>query len=206
MKILDFEEFDKIHGHLQIERVWKDPSKENEILFDDHNVITSGMGVGLSMLFTLSGSDNITDYQFDRFQVGVSGGALNEVSSTFQLSGPLSAVDEYESDATRLLVVEGDQLANGSIINSQAFGMIPFKNVTRINDTSVRYTIVLDDEACNGINRPGVNNDDLNEIGLFMKNPAGHQDTQSILCAYRAFSNITKTNEFSLVFRWTLNF
>jgi hypothetical protein len=47
----------------------------------------------------------------------------------------------------------------------------------------------------------------LTEVGLFMKNPTGNANTnQSILVAYRNFSEIYKTNDFSLIFRWTLNF
>ena len=46
----------------------------------------------------------------------------------------------------------------------------------------------------------------LNEIGLFMRNPTGALPVNPILVAYRNFSNIYKTSDFSLIFRWTLNF
>ena len=40
-----------------------------------------------------------------------------------------------------------------------------------------------------------------------MKNPVGSADPNvSLLVAYRSFSNIVKTNDFSLIFRWTINF
>ena len=40
-----------------------------------------------------------------------------------------------------------------------------------------------------------------------MKNPMGAAiQNESILVAYRNFSDIYKTNDFSLIFRWTLNF
>ena len=64
--LLNFEENYDINGHLQIAKVFKDGTEE--IVFDDHNIIVSGMSVGLSYLFTLSGSNKVYDYQFDRFQ------------------------------------------------------------------------------------------------------------------------------------------
>ena len=77
-----------ITGHLTIIRQWNDG--EEEVLLDDSNIIVSGMGVGLSYLFTGSGSDSVLDYQIDRFQVGVSGPpAGGVVSSIYELSGAL---------------------------------------------------------------------------------------------------------------------
>lgn len=192
-----------ITGHLQIERVYADG--RNEIVFDDHNTIVSGMSVGLSMLFSLSGSNTISDYQFDRFQVGVSGGAVNEVSSTYQLSGPLSSTGEYVGTAGNLITASAIQIKDGSDVADQVFAKIPFRQVTRLNDTSVRYTIILDKDSCNNIQRDG-SDKPLNEIGLFMRNPRGSSPEASILSAYKVFSDQTKTEEFSLIFRWTINF
>jgi len=210
-----------ITGHLEIEKVYDDGT--SEIVFDDHNIIVSGMGVGLSLLFTLSGStfdegsgihkSSITDYQLDRFQVGVSGTSVNEVSSTYSLSGALSSTEEYVGTAGDIITASSTQIKHDEDFTNQVFGIIPFKQVTRINDTSVRYTIVLDKESGNDITRDstdaggtaGVTSVPLNEIGLFMKNPTGAATDRSILCAYRVFSDITKTNDFALVFRWTIN-
>ena len=58
-----------VNGHLQISKRY--PNGSEEIVFDDHNIIVSGMSVGLSFLFSASGSDKITDYQFDRFPVTI---------------------------------------------------------------------------------------------------------------------------------------
>ena len=46
-------------GHLQIAKVYQD--KPEEIVFDDPNVITSGLSVGLTHLFTGSGSNTVID-------------------------------------------------------------------------------------------------------------------------------------------------
>ena len=202
---LNFAEQRWITGHLQIEKIWKDKSKGSEILFDDHNVIVSGMGVGLSILYSLSGSSNITDFQLDRFQVGVSGAGETETSSVFQLSGSLSSAAEYAGTAGGLRTVIADQILGVVDADDRVFGIIPFSHVTRVNDTSVRYTIVLDEDSANGIQRDSVDAP-LNEIGLFMKNPQGRSSVASLLVAYRKFSNIIKASDFALVFRWTINF
>ena len=185
-----------ITGHLIISKRDKATGDE-EVVFDDHNIIVSGMGVGLSYLFTGSGSNSIVDYQIDRFQLGTSGAETLETSSTFELSSGLT-LDDYGSEANSY-IKEGEQLVNGSITTS-AFSLIPASKVTRIDDTSVRYTLVVDEEMANV-------SDELNEVGLFMKNPTGQvSGERSILVAYRSFSDILKTTDFSLIFRWTINF
>lgn len=198
---MNFKEKHKITGHLKIDKVFKDGSIET--VFDDHNMIVSGISVGLSTMFSLSGSQTITDFHLDSFQLGVCGaGYPEEVSSIYQLSGGLTAVEQYAGNSSNLLIEERNQLipiAPG-IKSNQIFGVIPFSHVSRVNDTSVRYTIVLDEDAANDLYRP------LDEIGLFMKNIFGYQDKASILVAYRKFSSIQKTSDYSLVFRWTINF
>jgi hypothetical protein len=190
-----------INGHLTISKLFKDGSEE--LIFDDHNIIVSGMGVGLSFLFAGLGSTKVTDFHLDRVQFGVSGNSSLETSTTFQLSGPLSSLAEYGVNADQS-VITSNQLANGSILSNKLFIKLPRSKVTRINDNSVRYTIVLDEDAANSTtirsNKP------LNEIGLFMKNPQGSATDASLLVAYRYFSDILKTEDFSLVFRWTINF
>ena len=197
-----------VRGYLQIAKVYKD--KPEEIIFDDHNVIVSGMSVGLSHFFSGSGSNSVIDYQLDRFQVGVSGPPLGgSTSAIYQLSGALSSIAEY-GGAANFAVVSGYQTKNGTVSTNRdnVFGYIPFKNVTRINDTSVRYTIILDEDTANYGNYSSRNTADvtLTEIGLFMKNPRGLASDSSILVAYRTFTQILKSSDFSLVFRWTINF
>jgi len=202
-----------IYGHLTIIKRSKDGVEE--ILFDDHNVIVSGMGVSLTYLFTASGSDTVLDYQIDRFQLGVSGRAAGvtdtilETSTTYQLSGPLveGGVPGGYGGGSNLFIERATQITNTTDTTDVDFAMIPANKVTRIADNSVRYTLVVDDEAANGMRDDGGEDAYLNEIGLFVKNPRGDTSpTASILAAYRTFSNIRKTNDFSLIFRWTLNF
>jgi hypothetical protein len=191
-----------ITGHLNITRRWSDG--QEEVLLDDSNIIVSGMGVGLSYLFTGSGSDSILDYQIDRFQVGVSGPPEGGVTSgIYELSGQLLE-SEYGA-GSNLFIQVASQLTDGSLTTGRAFARIPKNKITKIGDSSVRYTLVLDEEACNNLSRSG-DELNLNEVGMFMKNPTGQTNDRSILVCYRTFSNIRKTSDFSLIFRWTLNF
>jgi len=190
-----------INGHLTIIKVNKNGSEE--VLLDDPNIIVSGMGVGLSYLFTGSGSNSILDYQIDRFQLGVSGPPAGGVtSSIFQLSGALTGT-EYGT-GSNLFIEQRDQITNTTLTNSIA-ALIPKHKITRIGNSSVRYTLVVDEEACNNITRSGAAAN-LNEIGMLMRNPTGNASARPLLVCYRTFSNIRKTSDFSLIFRWTLNF
>lgn len=192
-----------IRGHLTISKIY--PNDVEEVVFDDHNIIVSGMGVALAHLFALSGSDSILDYQIDRFQVGVSGGTALEVSSTNQLSGALSSFIEYGVEGD-ILQTSAYQIINNSIVSvGRYYGLIPQQNITRIDANTVRYTIVLDENSCNNISRGGQSKS-LNEVGLFVKNIKNNVIDAPILVAYRHFDNILKTSDFSLVFRWSINF
>jgi hypothetical protein len=201
--ILNLMEDLDIKGHLTITKVYSNGSEE--LVFDDHNIIVSGMGVALAHMFALSGSDSILDYQIDRFQVGISGTAAVEVSSTNQLSGPLSSFAEYGVEGD-ILQASGYYIANNTIVSLPRFyGIIPQQNITRIDANTVRYTIVIDENSCNDIARGGQTRS-LNEIGLFVKNIKNNLVDAPILVAYRHFDSILKTTDFSLVFRWSINF
>jgi len=192
-----------IKGHLTIHKV---ANGEEELIYDEDNVITSGFGYSLSHLFGLAGGTNITDYQIDRFQLGVSGHQGAQVSSTFELSGPLSSVDEYTSNGdSNLNAFESKQYKNATTPNA-IFSKIPFTKVTKIDSRSARYTIFIDEDSCNNLTRVS-DEVNLNEIALFVKNPTGDTVNEiSSMAAYRYFSNIRKTNQFGLVFRWTITF
>lgn len=192
-----------INGHLTIIKRMKDG--QEEVLLDDPNIIVSGMGVGLSYLFTASGSDSIVDYQIQKFQLGISGPPAGGVTSGInELSGSLTSIDEY-STGSNLALYQGDQIVGNSLVNNRVFAEIPASKITRINENSVRYTLVVDEEAANGIQRDGQDRG-INEIGMFMKNPTGFAVDRPLLVCYRTFSDIVKTSDFSLIFRWTINF
>jgi hypothetical protein len=191
-----------INGHLTISKRYTDG--QEEVVFDDHNIIVSGMGVGLTYMFTGSGSNSVLDYQIDRFQVGVSGPPTGGATSAiYELSGSLTSVDEWGAGSNLFIDVK-DQLTNTTLTETYA-ALIPASKRTKIGEASVRYTLVVDEEACNGLERDSLDAN-INEVGLLMKNPTGNADDRPILVAYRTFSNIYKTSDFSLIFRWTINF
>ena len=199
-----------INGHLTIIKKFTDG--QEEVVFDDHNIIVSGMGVGLAYMFNGSGSTTVLDYQIDRFQLGTSGkdgttpDSSLETSATYSLSGALSSVGQY-GPGSNLYIEDATQIKNGVNTLNQFFPLIPPSKITRISDSSVRYTLVVDESACNNLKGAGSEDVNLNEVGLFMKNPRGEDPPNaSILVAYRIFNNILKTSDFSLIFRWTLNF
>ena len=196
-----------IAGHLTVSKRYQDGSEE--VVFDDHNIITSGMGIGLSHLFSLVGSDKITDFQIERFQVGVSGDDPNEeIAGRYELVGPLNSFDEYISEYSNLHVVSGHIIKGSTASISQEtnfYGIIPYNQITRLDSRTVRFTIVLDETVANDLQRDGEDSL-LNEIGLFMKNIKKSDPSAPILVAYRQFSGIRKTDDFALVFRWSITF
>jgi len=183
-------------GHLQISKLYE--NGEEEIVFDDHNIITSGMGVGFSHLFAASGGTQITDYQILNFLIGSAGNFNDYGASTYQLQAPITAEARWGAETT-LFLETLYTIENGSPLGGpHPFARIRFSNIHKVTDTSVRYTLVLD--------RATLNNTALSEIGLFMRNPRGQTPVIPILVAYRPFTEITKTSDFSLIFRWTLQF
>jgi len=184
-------------GHLQIFKLYE--NGDEEIVFDENNVITSGMGVGFSHLFAASGGTTITDYQILNFLIG-SGGDYNDYGvSTFRLKKPLLSSIDWGSD-TGLIIEPSELIEDGVLVaaNEVPLARIRFSNIHKVTSTSVRYTLVLD--------RHTLNTAAVNEVGLYMRNPRGLSPSRPILVAYRPFTQITKTNDFSLIFRWTLQF
>jgi hypothetical protein len=196
------EELD-IKGHLTISKVYKTGAEE--VVFDDHNIIVSGMGVALAHLFSLSGSNSVVDYQIDRFQVGVSGSTARELISTQSLGDAMTTITVYGTDSN-VIAVSAHQILNNAVVTTpRIYGIIPQQNITRIDANTVRYTIILDELALNNVIRNSVPVP-LNEIGLFVKNIKGQATNAPILVAYRYFNPILKTDDFSLVFRWSISF
>ena len=185
-------------GHLEVWKLYK--SGATELFFSDYNTITSGMGVGLAAMFAGPpyGSNNIQDYQIRWAQVG-HGAPGTYGPSQFKLVSPLSSLAEYGTN-TESIISGMTPIENGTIGSTKYFTEIPFNAVQKVSNKSVRWTIALGYNTANDL---GYN---LNEIGLFMSNPLNQSSTCPILVAYKTFSNIEKTNDFSLIFRWVITF
>lgn len=202
-----------VSGHLEICKIYADGREET--VFDDANTITSGMGVGLGLLYAGSGAADITDFQIRYFQIGVSGDTkindygVSEVSLVSALGQVAGGID-YQSAANTYIPIDTHEhmdwdgtpkaTVGGAFGNTWAFPTISDNSIKRVDLNSVTYILYVDREACNDLETP------LNEVGLFMQNPLGLSTRRSQLCAYRPFTNITKTSDFALIFKWTLNF
>ncbi len=189
-------------GHLEVWKVFQDGEKE--LHFSDHNVITLGMGYTLGMLFNSKGSENVNNYQIQRFALGVSGSGILQVSSTTDLGESLPIAQygdtNFEMD-TEVLIHPTGELGVTGTTSLVSCGIIPFSHIKKISPTRVMWQIFVGENACNG--------ETLNEIGLFSTNPTVvpyPSGERRVLCAYRYFDDINKTEAFSLLFRWTIEF
>jgi hypothetical protein len=184
-----------VSGHLTIVKVFKDGTEE--VVYDDHNVITSGMGVGLSLLFAGQGS-SVEDYQIRYFQVGSGALAGDPDYTKYKLESPIETASYYGGAATSTHKrMQPDGTAS---TDAELFAYIPDNIIKKSSPTSVTYFLYLTEEA----EIP----ESIDEIGLFMNNPTATlvADKRSPLVAYRKFTEIEKTNSFSLVFKWKLSF
>jgi hypothetical protein len=184
-------------GYLQIYKVYSDGTRE--LHWEDNNVITSGMGVGLGALYTGSyhAGASILNYQIRYFQLGISG-TSNYGVSTNQLASALS--DFTVLSGASVILTQHTQYINGNYIPSTTFFTINQSNIYRVSPTSVRYHLIIPADSLNDLTTP------INEVGLFMKNPFNTSPHSSILVAYKYFSSILKTQEFALLFSWQINF
>ena len=179
-------------GHLEILKLY--PDGREEVHFSEQNVITSGMGYTLLKAFSSPAVDNISGFQIVYFQLGTSGDSSLQGPGTRQLSSALAAGD-YGTANFQLSIHD---LSSGTPAADQAFGVIPFPYIKKISPTRVMYQIFVGEDACE--------DQTLNEVGLFSRNPTRSATDGSYLCAYRYFTPLAKKNSFSVLFRWTIEF
>jgi len=206
-----------VSGHLEIYKVYKDGTEEQ--VFSDKNTITSGMGVGLGLLYAGSGAASITNFQIRYFQLGTSGDSrigtnpwgnqygVSETILASALGQENGAPDYLTEDGTNFPLVAHELMAwngdaqsttGGGFGDTWFFGLISDNTIKRVTLNSITYILYVDRTACN--------DNTLNEVGLFMENPLDYEPKRSNLVAYRPFLNIAKTSDFALIFKWTLNF
>jgi hypothetical protein len=182
------------NGYLEIYKLY--PSGKEEMVFSEKNTITSGMGIGLSRMFSASSNQPITDFQIRFFQVGYE--SPDYSVSTNKLSSALE-INDYGASPD-VITSTLNQYAGTTLLTNKAFVEIPFNLIKRVNKNSVQFSLFLGQNTANDLPTT------LKEIGLFMKNPLQLSPIAPILVAYKTFPEIDKTSEFSLIFRWTLTF
>ena len=69
-------------------------------------------------------------------------------------------------------------------------------NVNKLTQNGAHHRIEIDLAMAN--------EETISEIGLFAKNPEGHPNDRPLLMAYKTFTPMTKKEDFSFVFDWTI--
>ena len=184
-------------GHLE---VWKKfPDGTSELHYEDKNVICSGMGANLSEMFDAPPTTSVEEYQLTYFKIGIDGSESLQVSTTNDLGQALTQA-AYGNGLIDIDV--HDLVANGVVVDapgaSTTFARIPHAYIKRITNTKCMWQLVIDEQSANA--------QVLNEVGLFCQNPYRTTPEGSLLCAYRYFTPIAKTDSFILVIRWTIDF
>ena len=80
----------------------------------------------------------------------------------------------------------------------QYFSIIKDRRITKYNLDSFESEIILDENTGNG--------QTISEVGLFAKNPKGLAQDSPFLMAYKNFTGIPKTKDFSIIIHWIIGF
>ena len=196
------ETFKNFKGHLEIWKIFSDGSEE--LYWEEDNVIVSGMGVTCAAAFSVDGNVPVSSFQANWFQIGTgpddaTGRSGMQVSSTAALSASLDASSYGDVNVAGLLVKNDvNYMASGNV-EQGPFAYVGPEFITRVGQNKVMWRIILNDSSCNV-------SDPLCEIGLFSNNPLLQPSDLHYLVAYRAFKLIHKSSDFSLDFRWTIEF
>tara|TARA_R110000744_G_scaffold243970_1_gene360855 strand:+ start:3793 stop:4416 length:624 start_codon:yes stop_codon:yes gene_type:complete len=199
-----------IKGHLEVYKVYSNGTEE--LHYSDHNVITSGMGVNLAHAFAADPDIDVSAFQANWMQIGTGASTVDiRASGNVQVSGRgdlLSSIpaSQYGDENTIGLKVSSmSYMTSAGTTLSKDFIKVPYAFVHRVSDRKVMWRLVLNDSACNiddNIHHGGA----LCEVAIFANNPTQATPDVLYMIAYRAFANIVKTNEFTLDFRWTIEF
>jgi len=214
-----------ISGHVTIYKIYSNGTEEK--VLDRANLVTAGLGSAFIDIQVGEGSIHSLDYAPHYFQIGTSDigytTPVRQASSTFyQLSAPLHwsgygadtdlKIDKVYRGFNASVSPDVDsgntyhELLNtsaslASVIFSgldQYFASITEGYISKYFMDSFEAEIVLDENTANGI--------DISEVGLFAKNPKGFQEDSPLLMAYKNFTAVPKTKDFSIVIHWSIGF
>jgi hypothetical protein len=203
-----------MQGHVTVCKVYKDGTEE--IVVDESNMITAGLHDAFLDILHQAGSPFAEDYRPRYYQFGTGTNTLpsDDTSSIFfGLSSPLTW-SEYGSDSDmklqeryRVFPVSGSSQVQ---FEDPTFSAISYSGTdeyfaevggeysTRIFYDSFEAILTLDTNSGNG--------ETISEAGLFAKNPKGYAQDSPYLMAYKSFSGISKTSDFSLIIRWNIGY
>ena len=205
-----FTDVNNIKGHLEVYKVYSDGSEE--LHYSDHNVITSGMGVNLAHAFAADAGVDVSSFQANWMQIGtgassadIRNNATVQVSSRADLLSSIPATQYGDVNTIGLKVSSMTYMTSAGSTAIKDFIKVPYAFVHRVSDRKVMWRLVLNDSACNIVD-DAIHGGALCEVAIFSNNPTQATPDELYMIAYRAFANITKTNEFTLDFRWTIEF
>jgi hypothetical protein len=217
-----------LKGHVTICKIYSDGTEE--IVLDRANLTTVGLGYGLCDIIQGAGSQFTSDYAPYYFQLGTSTidydiEDLVEVATSshfYQVSAPFDWTD-YGSDTElnitkqyRGLVASCTDtdvtspvcsalLFTSALLSStiysgvdEYFATVNPESISKVFLDAFEIEIILDENTANG--------KDITEIGLFSKNPKGLSQDSPLLMAYRKFTALAKTADFSVSIRWSIGF
>ena len=214
-----------ISGHVTIYKIYSNGTEEK--VLDRANLVTAGLGSAFIDIQVGEGSIHSLDYAPHYFQIGTSDigytTPVRQASSTFyQLSAPLhwsgygedtdlkidkvyrgfnaSVSPDVDSGNTYHELLNTSASLSSIIFSGsdQYFASITEGYISKYFMDSFEAEIVLDENTANGI--------DISEVGLFAKNPKGFQEDSPLLMAYKKFTAVPKTKDFSIVIHWSIGF
>ena len=204
-------------GSVKIKKVFS--GGREELVCEDHNILTDGLGVGVVNLFSDRGSSKVEDHVVGYFQVGTGrldpdGQDVSKAKYISTLSNPLNEENLYgdgsetKVDTHKIMYYHKTNFApNYSVppgVDNAVFAHLPDAYSTSIIDGVVNYRLVLTEAMANDLDAP------ITEFGLFSRDAEGNiRGDQSVLVAYKNFpenEGVTKTSDFSLVIDWQLKF
>ena len=213
-----------MRGHVKVTKIYDD---HQEVVFDDHNMLTQGFKVDVVSVMT-GEALNIPSIVPGYFQLGVSGmrpeDYEGQVSSIFyHLSAPLSTTTQYgENTYLELEYLNRSFLASttdgGDSYEEMLYASAPVsstqisatldkhwfipileRDITKAYLDSIEVRVELDKNTANGIG--------IREVGLFSRNTGFYKNNKPFLVAYRQLKEpITKRSEFKLLIEWSIGF
>jgi len=197
---MNFLENNEIKGHLEIAKVFSDGSRE--IVLQDHNVITSGMGLTMASYLGAGQSLGVSAFQINHWQLG---DGASGVPSGYMVAERADLVSSFDgatygttSKSSYKIVNQPYMTSGGTSASDNFIEADQRRTVTRIAANSIVWRLLVDEKSCNGKT--------ISEAAIFSRNPTTTSTNVHYMVAYRAFTGIRKSGGFALDLRWRIDF
>ena len=197
---MNFLENNEITGHLEITKVFSDGSRE--VVLEDHNIITSGMGLTMASYLGAGVAEGVSSFQINHWQLGSGASAA---PSGYMVVGRADLVDSFDASTYGTASKSSFEVVNQPYMTSGGTSALDNfieaeqrRTVTRVAPNSIAWRLLIDENSCNGKT--------INEAAIFSRNPTTAVTNLHYMVAYRAFAGIPKASQFALDFRWRIDF